>query len=378
MKKRLSLILAAAMLMLSLQTAVFAEETDDPTGAAENVTIKAYSGDRTAEITAYGDLDAVVVKASYDGGALKTIKATKAIKLKNGANTVRIGQILKEGDKLMVWDSLTGMKPYGSCTVSAPPKPIVEQHDVSYTDKLGKSINIYGRLFRPENGEKSGVIILSHGYNAYGDAFEEKCRFFANNGYAAYAFDFCGGSTKSKSTGRESTEMTLFTETEDLIAVFDYLSKLDCIDADNMFLSGDSQGGMVSALAAEELGNDKVRAMALQFPAFGIPDVWRNEEPNLPREHWGLMLGKVFATSVKDFYTFNYVGKNYTNNLLIISGTADPVVPISSVRQAVNSVYKNGKLVEFAGEGHGFSKTKEAEARQLILEFLNANSTSAN
>jgi len=155
--------------------------------------------------------------------------------------------------------------------------------------------------------------------------------------------------------------------------VFDYLSKLDCIDENNMFLSGDSQGGMVSALAAEELGNDKVRGMALQFPAFGIPDVWRNEEANLPRDHWGLTLGKVFATSVKDFYTFNYVGRKYTNNLLIISGTADPVVPISSVRQAVNSVYKNGKLVEFEGEGHGFSKTKEAEARQLMLEFIKAN-----
>ena len=59
--------------------------------------------------------------------------------------------------------------------------------------------------------------------------------------------------------------------------------------------------------------------------------------------------------------------------MLIISGTSDPVVPISSVRQAVNSVYKNGKLVEFQGEGHGFSKTKEAEARQLMLEFMNDN-----
>lgn len=198
MKKGLLLLLSAVMLLLSFQIIIFAEETDDPVG----VTIKAYSGEATADITAYGDLDAVVIKASYDGGALKTVKTTKAIKLKNGANTVNIGQMLKEGDKLMVWDSLTGMKPYGSCTVSAPPNPIVEQHDVSYTDKLGKNINIYGRLFRPNNNEKNGVIILSHGYNAYGDAFAEKCEFFARNGYAAYAFDFCGGSTKSKSTGR--------------------------------------------------------------------------------------------------------------------------------------------------------------------------------
>ena len=263
------------------------------------------------------------------------------------------------------------------CVSGNKPAPYtVEQHDVSYTDKLGRDINLYGQLYVPSSGSKNGVIILSHGYNAYADAYAAKCEFFAKNGYAAYAFDFCGGSTVSKSTGRLSTEMTLFTETEDLVAVFDNLSKLDCIDENNMFLSGDSQGGMVSALAAEELGDDKVRGMALQFPAFGIPDVWRNEEPNLPRDHWGLTLGKVFATSVKDFYTFKYVGKNYTNNLLIISGTSDPVVPISSVRQAVNSVYKNGTLVEFEGEGHGFSAAKEAEARQLMLDFLKTNTVS--
>ena len=64
------------------------------------------------------------------------------------------------------------------------------------------------------------------------------------------------------------------------------------------------------------------------------------------------------------------MGKKYTNDLLIISGTADPVVPISSVRQAVNSVYKNAELVEFEGEGHGFSKAKEWEARALMLEFM--------
>lgn len=253
---------------------------------------------------------------------------------------------------------------------SKPSQLIIEQHDVSYTDKLGKDIKIYGKLYRPNTGEKRGIIILSHGYNAYGDAFAEKCEFFARNGYGAYAFDFCGGSTVSKSTGRQSTEMTLFTETEDLIAVFDYLSKLDCVDTSRMFLSGDSQGGMISALAAEKLGSDKVKGMALQFPAFGIPDAWRNEEANLPRDHWGLTLGKVFATSVKDFYTFNYVGIKYTNDLLIISGTEDPVVPIASVRYAVNSVYRNAELVEFQGEGHGFSKAKEAEARELMMKFM--------
>ena len=262
-----------------------------------------------------------------------------------------------------------------SLTGGKPSVFTVEQHNVSYTDELGRDITIYGKLFRPNNNEKCGAIILSHGYNAYGDAFAQKCEFFARNGYAAYAFDFCGGSTVSKSTGRQSTEMTLFTETEDLLAVFEDISSLENIDSDHMFLSGDSQGGIVSALAAEQLGS-RVKGMALQFPAFGIPDNWRatfKNESDIPEtyNHWGLTLGKVFFTSMRDFYTFNYVGKNYTNDLLIISGDKDNIVPISSVKYAVNSVYKNAELVIFNGEGHGFSAGKEAEARELILEFMN-------
>ena len=540
----------------------------DPSAEAdanEFVTVNAKAGDDFAVITAFSDMNAAVIKASYSAdGAFESAEAAEIVMLAHGENRVAFNSAVKEGDKIMVWDSVGGMKPYGCGTVSAASKPVPtaspttapvvetpspspsaasrvnkltdgdieaasvisdgkwkpsagewkkglgtsvdidtsnvsgnstksakirnaalfqrlaldagdtyslsfdiflgsgfdksklswgifsmadngyigsiccgykdsrstagssfddsktgvwqhvetefpceedasyavefmyaaeneiyidnvcvsgskppafrsERHDVSYTDKSGREINLYGKLFVPNNEGKNGIIILSHGYNAYADAYAEKCEYYAKNGYAAYAFDFCGGSTKSKSTGRASTEMTLFTETEDLIAVFNDLSKLDCIDTNNMFLSGDSQGGMISALAAEELGNDRVRGMALQFPAFGIPDVWRNEEPNLPRDHWGLTLGKVFAASVKDFYTFKYVGKNYTNNLLIISGTADPVVPISSVRYAVSSVYKNARLVEFEGEGHGFSKSKEAEARKMILDFMNEN-----
>lgn len=262
-----------------------------------------------------------------------------------------------------------------SLTGGKPSAFVVEQHNISYTDSMGRNITLYGRLYRPNNNEKCGAVILSHGYNAYADAYAQKCEFFAENGYAAYAFDFCGGSTVSKSVGRETTEMTIFTEAEDLVAVFEDISSLENIDSERVFLSGDSQGGMISALAAEKLGN-RVRGMALQFPAFCIPDDWRKKfrnESDIPEtyNHWGLLLGKVFFTSIRDFYPYDYLGKNYTNDLLIISGDEDNTVPISTVEYAAENVYKNAELVVFHGEGHGFSAEKDAEAKNLMIEFMN-------
>ena len=41
-----------------------------------------------------------------------------------------------------------------SLTGGRPSPFVIEQHDVSYTDKFGKEINIYGRLYRPNSDEK--------------------------------------------------------------------------------------------------------------------------------------------------------------------------------------------------------------------------------
>lgn len=53
---------------------------------------------------------------------------------------------------------------------------------------------------------------------------ESYCRTFAAWGYATYCFDFCGGSPdeEERSDGK-STDMTVLTERDDLIAVMDYV-----------------------------------------------------------------------------------------------------------------------------------------------------------
>lgn len=230
---------------------------------------------------------------------------------------------------------------------------------------------IYGRLYSPETNEKSPAVILSHGYNGIGADFSIECAFYAENGFVAFAHDFCGGSTRSKSTGN-SVDMTVFTEKSDLLAVFSAISELENVDKDKIFLFGGSMGGLVSALAAAHL-KDKVKALALYYPALCVPDNWRETFPTadlIPDtvDFWGLKLGRNFFESILDLYVFDVIG-TFCGDVLSVHGDKDAIVPID-YSQKLNSVYKNVEIVVLKDEGHGFSPEAGKIAMQKVLSFM--------
>lgn len=232
---------------------------------------------------------------------------------------------------------------------------------------------IYGRLFFPgmSTAEKRPVVIFSHGYNGSHADFIAECRYFIDQGFLAFTYDFCGGSTRSRSSGK-STDMTIFTEKEDLLAVIDYLSTLDQVDSENIFLLGGSQGGLVTALAAEERPQ-QVKAMVLYFPAFNIPDDWRRNYPSeaqIPEtvDFWGLMLGKEFFTSMRRFHVYDHIG-SFSGPVLILYGDKDAIVPLSACKKAAEE-YAQAELVILPGEGHGFSPAGAKTAMEKAFAFM--------
>ena len=256
---------------------------------------------------------------------------------------------------------------------ASPSKPEPEPVPLKISDinvKDGSS-NVFGKLYAPEKEGVYPAIIMCHGYNGTGDDFIDECRYFASNGYIACAIDFCGGSGRSRSSGK-STNMTIFTEKSNLLAVFNHIKTLSNVDKNRIFLHGGSQGGLVAALAAEEVA-DEVKGMILYFPAFNIPDNWRNNYPNVNKipatvDFWGLTLGKVFFTSMHDFDPYANIGK-FTNNVLILYGMNDYIVPYSAVERA-KGIYKNCRLVTYANEGHGFTPSGAVKAQKETLKFM--------
>lgn len=231
--------------------------------------------------------------------------------------------------------------------------------------------NISGRLYLPQK-YKCPMVILSHGFNGSGDDFSEYATALFKNGIGACVFDFCGGSLRSKSD-LSTTEMTVFTEKEDLLAVIDFIEKQPYTE--KIFLFGASMGGLVSALCAQE-NTDKIQGMILLYPALCVADDWNKRFPKveeIPAAYnaWEVPLGKAFFETLHNFNVFEHIGK-FKKDVLIIHGNEDKIVPLEySIR--ANEIYTNSRLKIFQGEGHGFSDIATDKTISMIIDFILAN-----
>lgn len=229
------------------------------------------------------------------------------------------------------------------------------------------SNTIRGVVYRPE-GEKLPLLIASHGFMSNNRTIKTEAMKLAQMGFAVVACDFCGGGIGSKSDGK-STEMSVLTEVEDLLAIIEAASKLSYVDAGNLTLCGFSQGGFVSAIVAAKL-KDRVRRLILFYPALCIPDDARKgqmmaakfDPKNIPETlRCGPMkLGRCYVSDVIGLDPFELI-KGYGGPVLIIHGTGDKVVATSYIEKAFD-IYlaehggvpgENCQVVYIHKGGHG-------------------------
>ena len=210
---------------------------------------------------------------------------------------------------------------------------------------------IFGMMYYNSTAsEKQPAVILSHSSSLTHEAMKGYASAIAKMGFAAYCFDFCGGSDKSKSDGK-TDEMTVFTEVEDLRAVVKTVKSLDYVDSSNVCLLGSSQGGLVSALLADECPDD-FAGMILFYPAFNIPEMVKMFSGF--GDFGGMMsMSEAYINSIKDFDVWSHIGK-FSKPVCIIHGTADMIVPISNSVKAVG-LYPSATLNKIEGANHGFN-----------------------
>ena len=232
---------------------------------------------------------------------------------------------------------------------------------------------IYGRLWLPEGKEgKLPTVICSHGLNSSYRATEYMIgKALAMAGFAVYCYDFRGGSPRSKSQG-DPANMSVFTEQDDLNRVMDQIRQLPMVDTDKLFLMGDSQGGFVSTITAEQRSED-VKALILYYPAFCIPEDARNRYPNLeaiPEKtgRKGNMLGKAYHEKLFDYDVYEHIS-NFPKPVLIIHGDRDKVVKLHYAQRA-KQVFPNARLKVLKGQGHGFNPAGVDAAAHMVYDFL--------
>lgn len=232
--------------------------------------------------------------------------------------------------------------------------------------------SIYGIISEPApTVDKHGVAIVSHGFNGTHHFGRDYFKTLNELGYAVYTFDFPCGSVNSQSDNN-TMNMSVSDEKEALKTIVKYFRKQKDIDKKRIVLIGESQGGLVSALAAAEL-RKQVSNLVLIYPALCIPDNWNERYPtveDIPEvsEIWGVKLGKKFMMDIRPMKPYETIGR-YKGRVLIIHGTDDKVVPLDYAKRA-EKTYENATLKIIEKAGHGFNPKERILSNQYVKEFL--------
>lgn len=244
------------------------------------------------------------------------------------------------------------------------------KHTVNEMPCKSGNNNIFGMMYLPvERAEKMPAVILSHGYNSSYAHVADMAQCLADKGFAAYCYDFCGGSTISKSDGA-STDMSIVTEIADLKNVIRMISDIDHIDTEKLFLYGESQGGFVSALTAAQCP-EKIAGMVLLYPAFCIPDQWLIKDPEKmtePFDFMGMNLSRKFRDELPDYDVFEAI-KKFHKPVSVHHGDADGLVDIAYAEK-ICKAFPDCGLHIYENEGHGFSAGARKILRERTAEFF--------
>ena len=234
---------------------------------------------------------------------------------------------------------------------------------------------LYGELMLPKG--LSGplpTVICSHGINGTYRYFRNYAGMsLAMSGFAVYCYDFYGGSDTSRSGGR-MTDMTVFSERDDLNAVIDSIRMLDTTDRQRLFLLGERQGGFVSAITAAQRPQD-IRGLIEYNPAFCIPDDAQlrfSSLEEIPERYVQVecLLSRKYAAEMLDYDVYKEITA-YKGPVLIVHGESDEIVDISYSEKAAE-VYDRAKLVRLPGEIHGFNAAGKRKAAKWTFGFLQA------
>ncbi len=239
-------------------------------------------------------------------------------------------------------------------------------------------MNIFGRFYYPENFDPSRTyptVVMSHGLGSKADMVERAKwpEAVTAQGFVAYAFDFCGGGMNSASDG-DYMQMSLLTEVSDLNSVVDFVKAQSFVDAESLFLLGQSQGGAVSALTAAKRP-DEVKAMVLVYPALCIVDdlhEFVSDINEITGDTFESAMGTLGAIYARDAYDLDLMGEiaGYTGDVMIIHGLNDKTVPYTYSVEALETAYaeSTSELVLIGGKKsvHGFEMIYD-EGREAAL-----------
>lgn len=235
---------------------------------------------------------------------------------------------------------------------------------------------LHAVIHKPElkDGERCPMVLLCHGFmgNKEGALEKQIAALLQAQGIASIRFDFNG---HGQSEGRFQ-DMTVPNEIVDAKKVIEYVSRLPYVES--VAITGHSQGGVVAAMTAGDLGTEKIKAVVLLAPAAVLRDdairgstMGATYDPFNLGEYVelfrGLKLGAEYIRTAFSLPIYDTAAK-YQGPALIIHGTGDRVVPYT-YGERFHQIWDGSELVIIDKADHGFSQQIEQVAGKSA-EFL--------
>lgn len=239
----------------------------------------------------------------------------------------------------------------------------------------GNNGRIYGIANIVDKNKKTPLVILSHGLSANHTSLSGYAERLVKEGYSTYCFDFPGGSNShlENKSGTDTKNMSVITEKEALEAVLKAAKNWSFADKQHIYLLGESQGGLVTALTACEHA-DEIAGEILLYPAFNIPeDVHKlyDRLEDVPVEYdingW-ITVGKNYAEDIWDLDVYEKLSE-YKGSVLMIHGDSDQIVGVYYAEAAAD-VLDNCEFHIISGAYHGFGGDDFETAMGYILNYL--------
>ena len=216
---------------------------------------------------------------------------------------------------------------------------------------------IYGVAYVPaaEDGKKVPLVIFSHELGNDHTSGERYAERLAEAGYAAYVFDFRGGTVGGNRSDGSNSEMSILTEASDLESVLE------------------------AALVTTVVGSthqDEIAGMILMYPALSAKDDSGAEqyqsEDDVPEDvslfgGW-IHVGKNYIT---DLWTvdFDQLLSSYQGHMLLLHGDKDNTVPLS-YSEAAREIIPDCEFYVIKDGGHEFFGQPFEDAMSYILPYL--------
>lgn len=229
-------------------------------------------------------------------------------------------------------------------------------------------------FYRPANAIKPPLVAFCHS-GPTGQAsptLQAAIQFWTSRGYAVVDINYRG----SDGYGRRWRQALLGHwgeyDVADCLAVITHLLGNDAVDAQRIYLRGNSAGGLTALqlLAQSRL----IRAAALRYPVVDLPALAHVSHKF--EAHYLHRLVGVADESPAALAPYSPANQLHciTTPLLIQQGDQDPVVPSTQARLLADTLTARGVSCELklhAGEGHGFRRAETlAAALQAELDFF--------